>query len=97
MAALLPVPDQSWLPGAEQGGALTPNGQSEALLDATDLLDPGVLGGGGPCLQQKFAHGVLALMPHFEGAVIPLHLVVQVDAAELGGVGEECHQATQSL
>lgn len=62
---------------------LTPHGQSQALLDATDLLHPRALDDSCACLQQVFAHGVFTLVPHLKGTVIPLHLVIQVDAAQL--------------
>lgn len=62
---------------------LTPYRLGQALLDATDLLHPGVFDDDGPCLQQVLAHRVFPFMPHFKGTVIPLYLVIQVNATQL--------------
>lgn len=62
---------------------LTPHRLGQALLDVTDLLHPGVFDDDCPCLEQVLAHRVLPLMPHLKGTVIPLYLVIQVDATQL--------------
>lgn len=62
---------------------LTPDRLADPLLDATDLLHPGVLDIYCTCLKEVLADQVLPFVPDLKRPVIPFHKVVHVYVVQL--------------